>query len=98
MLVGRVKGNVVSSTKSEHLKGLKMLIVMPLNIETMEEKNDPVICLDFVGAGEGDVVLMVSGSSARQTAQTDGKPTDNSIVGIIDTVTIGGELKFRKGD
>ena len=96
MLVGRVTGNVVSSTKSEHLKGLKMLIVMPLNIETMEEKNDPVICLDFVGAGEGDVVMCVAGSSSRQTPESRPTPSDNAILAILDTIDIRGERKYEK--
>lgn len=96
MLIGRVKGNVVSNTKSECLTGLKLMIVMPLNIETMEEKNDPIICIDFVGAGEGDVVMCVAGSSSRQTPESRPTPSDNAILAILDTIDVKGERKYEK--
>lgn len=96
MLVGRVKGNVVSNTKSACLNGFKMMIVMPLDIETMKEKNDPVVCLDFVGAGVGDVVMCVAGSSSRQTPESRPTPSDNAILAILDTIDVKGERKYEK--
>ena len=67
-------------------------------METIEPKGAPVVSLDTVGAGEGEVVVAVSGSSARQTKQTDAKPTDNSIVAIVDSVNINGVCTFKKED
>jgi len=98
MNLGRVCGQVVSTKKSENLMGFKILIVQPISLETFEEKGAPVVSIDTIGAGEGEVVMMVSGSSARQTAITDAKPTDNSIVAIIDSVDIGGKRVFDKAD
>lgn len=98
MTLGRVCGQIVSTKKAAKLEGFKILVVQPISLDTFEETGAPIVSIDTIGAGEGEVVLMVSGSSARQTVQTDGKPTDNSIVGIIDSVTIGGEMKFRKGE
>ena len=98
MILARVCGQVVSTRKSENLEGFKILIIQPLDMETIEPKGAPVVSLDKVGAGEGEVVVAVSGSSARQTKQTDAKPTDNSIVAIVDSVNINGVCTFKKED
>ena len=55
MLVGRVTGNVVSTNKCDSLWGAKLLIVQPVDLETLQMKDDYVICVDDVGAGEGDL-------------------------------------------
>ena len=98
MLVGRVTGNVVSTNKCDSLRGVKLLIVQPVDLETLQMKDDYVICVDDVGAGEGEIVMWAGGSSSRQTDQTTNKPVDSSIVGIVDFVDILGERKYRKGD
>ena len=98
MILARVKGNVVSTNKVEKLHGLKLLIIIPLDIATFEEKGQPLVAIDAVGAGDGEVVMCVSGSSSRQTALTDGKPADLTITGIIDSVELKGKTVFRKYD
>ena len=96
MQIARVTGTVVSTNKSEKLTGLKLLIVQPLEIETMEEKGSLIVAIDAVGAGAGEVVMLVGGSSSRQTAVTDGKPVDMSIVAIIDHIDVSGKRVFEK--
>ena len=96
ILVGKVKGNVVSTNKSETLTGLKLLIVVPVDMDTMQEKGAPVVAIDAVGAGEGEVVMCCSGSSSRQTAFTDGKPSDLAIIAILDSIDIDGKRVFEK--
>lgn len=96
MQIARVKGTVVSTNKAEKLQGLKLLIVKPIDIETFEEKGAPIVAIDAIGAGEGEVVMCVGGSSSRQTTITDGKPVDMSIVAIIDTVDVEGKRLFQK--
>ncbi|MDR3353731.1 MAG: EutN/CcmL family microcompartment protein [Synergistaceae bacterium] len=96
MQLARVKGTVVSTNKTEKLNGLKLLIVKPIDIETFDEKGSLVVAIDTVGAGEGEVVMCVGGSSSRQTSITDGKPVDQSIIAIIDSVDISGERVFEK--
>ena len=98
MLVGRVTGNVVSTNKCDSLRGAKLLIVQPVDLETLQMKDDYVICVDDVGAGEGEIVMWAGGSSSRQTDLTTNKPVDSSIIGIVDFVDILGERKYRKGD
>jgi len=89
-------GTVVSTNKAEKLTGLKLLIVKPLDIETMEEKGSPIVSIDAVGAGAGEVVMMVGGSSSRQTSVTDGKPVDNTIIAIIDHIDLNNKRVFQK--
>ena len=96
MQIARVRGTVVSTNKSDKLTGLKLLIVKPIDIETFEEKGSLIVAIDAVGAGEGEVVMCVGGSSSRQTAITDGKPVDQSIVAIIDSVDVDGKRVFEK--
>ncbi|MBQ9942483.1 MAG: hypothetical protein IJP03_05700 [Christensenellaceae bacterium] len=96
MQLARVCGQIVSTRKAGKLEGFKILVVQPISLETFEEKGAPLVSLDTVGAGEGEVVMIVGGSSARQTEATDAKPTDSSIVAIIDSVDIGGTRRFEK--
>jgi len=96
MQIGIVKGNVVSTNKAQKLYGLKLLIVKPISIETFEEKGDVFVAVDAVGAGEGEVVLCVGGSSSRQTIITENKPVDQSIIAIIDHVDLNGARVFEK--
>ena len=96
MQLARVKGTVVSTNKAEKLSGLKMLIVKPIDIETWQEKGALLVAIDAVGAGEGELVLVVGGSSARQTDQTNGKPTDATIMGIVDYIDVENKRIFDK--
>lgn len=96
MQIARVKGTVVSTNKSEKLLGLKLMIVRPIDLDTFEEKGAPLISIDAVGAGVGEVVMIVGGSSSRQTVLTDAKPVDNSIIAIIDSIDIEGLRIFEK--
>lgn len=98
MQIARVRGNVVSTNKTEKLYGLKLLIVAPIDLASFEEKGQPVVAIDTVGAGEGEVVMLCSGSSSRQTALTENKPSDMAIVGIIDSIELSGKQIFRKFD
>jgi ethanolamine utilization protein EutN/carbon dioxide concentrating mechanism protein CcmL len=94
MILGRVKGTVVSTVKSEKLEGFKLLVVVPINIDSFTEHGEPVVSVDTVGAGEGEVVMLVAGSSSRQTDATEGKPVDSSIVAIIDSVDLDGRRLY----
>lgn len=96
MQIGRVVGTVVSTSKSQKLQGLKMLLVKPIDLETFEEKGSVVVAFDAVGAGEGEVVMIVSGSSSRQTELTENKPSDTAIIAIIDYIDLGNKRIFSK--
>ena len=96
MQIARVKGTVVSTNKTEKLNGLKLQLVKPIDIETFEEKGNVVVAIDAIGAGEGEVVMCVGGSSSRLTGITEGKPVDQTIIAIIDSVDLEGNRIFEK--
>ena len=94
MLVGRVTGNVVSTNKVDTLRGAKLLIVQPVELETLEMKDDYVVCVDDVGAGEGDLVFCAYGSSARQSDTSKKVASDYTIYGIVDSTNLRGTRTY----
>jgi microcompartment protein CcmK/EutM len=95
MLLGKVVGTLVATRKEPTLDGLKFLVLKQLDIEGRETGGYRVAA-DVVGAGLGEVVLYATGSSARQTKQTDRRPCDAVIMAIVDTLEVDGVLKYEK--
>ncbi len=95
MLFARVIGNVVCTRKDEKLAGTKLLMVQPVDLDG-NPKGMPLVAVDAVGAGEGELVLIVQGSSARQTKRTEGNPVDCTIFAIVDEIEKDGKILFRK--
>lgn len=87
MLLGKVIGTVWSTRKDENLVGSKLLIVRQLSID-FKEKENFVVAVDSVGAGEGEIVLVAIGSSARQTSNTKNRPVDAVVMAIVDKLDI----------
>ena len=96
MQLARVVGTVVSTQKTQHLTGMKLLVVEPVDARTLESTGKPIVAVDGVGAGEGEVVLYVSGSSARLTERTENRPVDATIMAIVDFVEVDGKQTFAK--
>lgn len=84
MQIARVIGTVVSTIKNASLDGRKFLIVQTLDAD-LKEKGKPMIALDAVGAGEGELVFWCRGKEASFPFKRDETPTDCTIVGIIDS-------------
>lgn len=95
MFLGKVVGTLVASHKESSLDGLKFLVVRRLSMENAAESGY-VVAADAVGAGQGEVVMVATGSSARQTVLTDKRPCDAVIMAIVDTWEVDGEEKYRK--
>lgn len=96
MTLGKVVGTVVATQKDSGLDGFKLQIVQTLDLPSLEPKASFVVAVDAVGAGDGEVVLCCSGSSARMTSTTENRPVDAVIVAIIDAAEIDGESVYRK--
>ena len=96
MYAAKVIGTVVCTAKEEKLNNLKMLVVQPVNVLNMKNDGKCAIAIDAVGAGRGEVVLVVGGSSARQTEVTNNKPVDATINAIIDYIDIEGDRVYDK--
>src|SRR5438045_2267044 len=87
--------------------GQWVFVVEPLNVKYDEQTKAPaalgntgraIVALDSVGAGEGQLVLVVQGSSARMTDQTKALPADAVIVGIVDSAEFGGKTFYQSKD
>lgn len=95
MLLGRVVGTLVASRKEPSLDGLKFLVLRQLDIEGKPTSGYRVAA-DAMGAGVGDVVLYATGSAARQTEMTEGRPCDGVVMAIVDTLEVDGEVTYDK--
>ena len=95
MFLGQVIGTLVATQKEESLNGLKFLVVRRLTVDN-QDTSGYVVAVDAVGAGVGEVVMVASGSSARQTRVTDKRPCDAVIMAIVDTWEVDGMEKYRK--
>ena len=94
MILARVEGSLVATKKNEKMAGNKFLLVRPLVIDSPEAKDlrngsSTLVAVDSLGAGEGDVVLVVQGSSARLAADDKNSPVDAVVIGIVDCVDLG---------
>ncbi|MEA4835965.1 MAG: EutN/CcmL family microcompartment protein [Anaeromusa sp.] len=94
MWLGKVVGNVVAPTKDDTLVGWKLLVVQPLNLDGLNNISMQV-AVDTVGAGNGETVLVASGSSARRVTKNDNSAVDAAIVGIVDSMEIEGVSKSQ---
>lgn len=95
MVIGKVVGTLVADQKDPKLIGMTLLVVRQLDLEA-KETSSYVIAADSVGAGVGEVVLYATGSSARQTDITEGRPVDATIMAIVDTWEVHGNVKYTK--
>ncbi len=87
MILGKVVGTVWATRKDEELTGMKFLIVKHIDLD-YKLKDTFVVAVDTVQAGVGDVVLITTGSSARQTTLTKNKPVDAVIMAVVDKLDI----------
>lgn len=98
MFLGKVVGTVVSTQKDPKLSGLKLLLVQQISAETLKPRDLFHVVADAVGAGKGEIVVVVGGSSARITESTDKLPVDSSIIAIVDTLEMGGKNVYQKSE
>jgi len=85
MIIGKVCGTVVATRKDPKLEGKKLLVVQKID-PSDKSSAGYVIAVDTVGAGAGETVLCVSGSSARMSHGMKDHPVDTAIIAIIDSV------------
>lgn len=92
MFLAKVIGNVVATQKSPEFQGMTLLLLQPyINRESeLVASGASIVAVDSVGAGLGECVLFTQGSSARLTHNTKAAPVDAVIVGIVDSVEVGG--------
>ena len=84
MKVAKVIGNIWSTRKDEKLRSYKLPVVQHINLLTGAKEAAPIIAADTIGAGVGETVIYVGGSSARSAAGDMSVPVDATVVGIVD--------------
>lgn len=96
MLICRTTGTVVSTMKHDTLHSRKLLLVRRCTPDG-KAAGDPFVAIDAIGAGEDEVVIVATGSAARETESTRSAPVDATIIGIIDSTAVAGKMAFAKG-
>jgi len=85
LFLGKVIGNVWATKKYPALNSLKLMFVQPMNAE-YKKTDGPIIAVDTVGAGPGEIIFYITASEAVIPLPVDMAPVDASIVGIVDTI------------
>lgn len=103
MFLARVIGQVVSSKKDEAMRGRKLLMLRPMLVDesdpaTLRAGSNTVVAVDSIGAGVGELVMFVQGSSARKVKGLSPCPIDAAVTGIVDTVDVLGKNIFKSTD
>jgi ethanolamine utilization protein EutN len=89
MILSRVVGQIVSTVKNPHLHGYKLLLVQPVDLDTDSPKGTPLIALDHVDAGEGDLVLVnKEGGGARIILENEEIPVQAVVVAVVDGIDV----------
>lgn len=93
MFIGKIVGSVVATQKTESMRGSKLMMIEPYVVDPktrdrLVTTSRSLVAVDVVGAGEGQFVLAVQGSSARMTPETKPLPVDCTIIGVIDSVVL----------
>jgi ethanolamine utilization protein EutN len=93
MFIAKVVGSLISTQKVDSMKGQKLLVVEPYRLDEdrtkMKTTGRTLVVVDTVGTGEDEFVLVVQGSSARNTPETKSLPVDATIIGIVDSIHVG---------
>ena len=84
MQLARVIGTVVATMKNESLEGRKLLVIQSLN-KDLDPQGKPMVALDAIGAGVGELVFWCRGKEASFPFKREDTPTDCTIVAIVDS-------------
>jgi len=85
MQLARVLGTVVATVKNDSLEGRKLLVIQPVDSKLVPS-GQPMVAIDSVGAGVGELVFWCRGREASFPFLPSDVPSDCTIVGIVDSV------------
>jgi ethanolamine utilization protein EutN len=98
MLIGKVVKKIISTVKNKAFSGRPLLLVQPLKID-FSPKGAEVLCIDFMGADIGELVLVLKeGSSVNDLLKTRKAPADAAIVAIIDSIDVDKKKLYEKSN
>ena len=87
MYLGQIIGTIWATRKYEAVVGYKLQFVQPINAEE-EKLGEPIIAIDTIGAGPGEIIFYITASEAVIPMLVDMAPIDASIVGIVDSINV----------
>jgi len=87
MILARVVGTVVATRKDPRLEGRTLLVLRHISARG-QDRDTYTVAVDTVGAGVGEKVIAVQGSSARMASGCKDSPVDTAVVGIIDEIDL----------
>jgi ethanolamine utilization protein EutN len=101
VILAKVTGSVVSTQKVASMRGFKLLVVEPYRLHAEDRgrlvtTGRTLVAVDMLGAGEGELVMLTQGSSARLTPETKELPVDTVVIGIVDSVHVGDVCAFDR--
>ncbi|MGP1440998.1 MAG: EutN/CcmL family microcompartment protein [Anaerovoracaceae bacterium] len=88
MHIGKVVGHLWSTKKQDSLTGMKLMIIEPIDPLNNCKERLPLVAVDSVGAGIGEIIIYTTGSSARKAVMNQEIPIDAAILGIVDNVEL----------
>lgn len=95
MIIAKVLGTAVASVKHAALSSATILIVKKADVDG-KICGDPFLAVDLVGSGQGELVMICQGSSARKAMDHKNIPVDAAIFGILDSLQCNNKICFRK--
>ena len=87
MKLGKIIGRVVSTRKVESFEGLRLLLVQPVD-ENLVNTGDPIVAVDTILAGTGDLVYYETSKEGGRVLETLMNPCDAAIMGIVDDLFV----------
>ncbi len=99
MIIAKVIGTVIATIKDAGFEGKKLVIVHAHVIKEgqLVPGNTMFVANDDLGAGEGDLVAVSQGSSARMAPSMKNTATDAVVIALIDRIDANGQIVFRRG-
>ena len=95
MFLGKVIGNIWATRKHQSLNNFKLMIVQPIN-SNFEKTGDPIVAVDTVGSGPGEIIYYITASESVIPLPVDMAPVDASIIGIVDSVNSEISIKNKR--
>ena len=84
MQLARVIGTVVATVKNDSLEGRKLLVIQSLDAQ-LKPQGNPLVALDAIGAGVGELIIWCRGKEASFPFRREDTPTDCTIIAIVDS-------------
>lgn len=94
MTYGKVVGVLWSTIQEEEFRGMKLLVVEPIDLTTGGQTGETIVAVDTVDAGVGDIVLVIyEGGSSRMILKDEKTSVEAVIAAVVDHVEM---LEMKK--